>query len=120
MTATPAQQHEWQHRAAGVVGHLLDLAIADETNILPAADWTVASAGCKVTGRFTQPDSADRKAAFEAWAHALGAEVTAGARGLLGEVRLTGKACLAEDSTVSIVLSARVWEDRSDAEAGDY
>jgi len=108
-----AEQLAWQRRAWHVIGHLLDLAA--EGGPFPAAAWTAEPAGCQVTGRFWQPDPAERKAALTAWAEALGADVAE-------HPQLTGADLIArtrseEDSLVRIVLVARIYAE--DEDAGD-
>jgi len=108
------EQYVWQLRAHAVLGKLLERGRRD---CLPPADWTVAAAGCGVTAHFHQPDPSARRLAFDAWAEALGADRTA-AGSLSGAEVLTGKARLAEDDLVRVVLSARVWG--GDEEDGGY
>jgi hypothetical protein len=111
-----AEQLSWQCRAHAVLGRLLDLAGAGD--LLPAADWTVASHGCQVTGRFTSPSPPARRRALEAWAEALGVHV---ARGVspAGRVTLSAMTRSREDNVVRIVLTADIWEDRAEGGASD-
>jgi hypothetical protein len=107
MTADTAEQLAWQRRAHAVLRRLLDL--ADAGDPLPVAAWTVASAGCQVTGRFLQAPPGRRRGALTAWADALGADVRQGAAPS-GRVTVSAVTRSDEDSLVRIVLVADIWD----------
>ena len=104
-----AQQLAWQLRAYRALARILDLAAADPDSPLPPAAWTVIDVGCQVTGRFHQPDPAEREAAFAAWAEVLG--MVPSSRGTHAEIRLTAERQDEKDDLVRIVLAARILPD---------
>jgi hypothetical protein len=107
-----AERIAWQRRAAFVLADLLAQAARDQ---LPVLAWTVANAGCTLTGQATSRSR--RREDLNAWAHALGITVTeypwlSGASRLSGDGELRRR----RQGLVTVRLVADLYEDSSDEE----
>jgi hypothetical protein len=103
--STQAEQRLWQQRAAA---ELTTILAAHQD--LPAIAWTVAPAGCVLTGHVNGLAAAGQvRATFTGWRSALGLGGGPGERvGDAGTVRLQATACRRQ---VRVRLTATVFDD---------
>ncbi|MFE4818587.1 hypothetical protein ACFRFU_19570 [Streptomyces sp. NPDC056704] len=103
----------WQRDAHRALGELLT------ANGLPAITWTIPISGALVGDVDTLTSTpAEQRAAFDAWARRLGAEVTPERADRDGVVHLYGKFRLVEGYGVGGAIRAAIYPRMDDEDGG--
>jgi hypothetical protein len=109
MAISNASKLRWQRDAHRALGKLLTV------DGLPVVTWTIPISGALVGDVDTLTStSAEQRAAFDAWAHQLNAEVTPERADSDGVIHLYGKFRLAEGYGVGGAIRATIYPPMDD------